>query len=60
MSGEIVPAPDAGDHDPPFLGKGDLKRLLLARSYGASDETIAREFGCTVEELHALLGVELP
>ncbi|CPW67252.1 hypothetical protein [Mycobacteroides abscessus] len=60
MSGEIVPASANGDNDPPFLGKGDLKRLLLARSYGASDETIAREFGWTVEELHALLGVELP
>lgn len=54
MSGEIDVAASAdGEHAPPFLGKDDLKRLLLMRSYGASDETIAREFGWTIEELQA-------
>ncbi|SIM25896.1 Uncharacterised protein [Mycobacteroides abscessus subsp. abscessus] len=56
MSGEIDVAAAAaadGEHDPPFLEKGDLKRLLHARSNGASDERIAQEFGWTVEELRA-------
>ena len=36
---------------PPFLDKATMKRLLLARSYGMSDEMIAEQFGWTVDEL---------
>lgn len=38
---------------PPFLDKPTMKRLLLARAYGMSDEKIAEEFGWTVDELRA-------
>lgn len=48
MSGE-VPA----QASPPFLDKPTMKRLLMARAYGMSDEMIAEQFGWTVDELRA-------